>query len=141
MLMIRPERRSTMCRPKTWHARSVPVRFVSRIADQSPSLISSVGVRFVRPAQLTSTSAFPNAPTVLSRSRWSDARSVTSEVSRSVFRPRDSISLAVASTCSRRRDDATTSAPASASPWARARPIPEVPPRTTAVLPVRSRRE
>src|SRR5438046_888127 len=61
MLMMRPKRRSTMCRPKMRQARSVPVRLVSRIASQSASATSSVGARAVRPAALTRMSTLPHA--------------------------------------------------------------------------------
>src|ERR1700679_1188312 len=45
------------------------------------------------------------------------------------------MAFAASSTCSDRRELATTSAPASASPIAIASPIPDVPPTTTADLP------
>jgi len=69
---------------------------------------------------------------ILINSACSVARSATSEVSRSALRPMASIAFAASSTCSGRRELATTSAPASASPIAIANPIPEVPPTTTA---------
>ena len=58
--MMRPDPRAIMPRPKTWHARSVPVRLVSRMAFQSASSTSSVGVRLVRPAQLIRMSTRPS---------------------------------------------------------------------------------
>ena len=58
-----------------------------------------------------------------------------------VRRPRPSISRATSSTRFSRRAVATTSAPASASPSASTRPMPLVPPMTTAVLPLRSKRD
>jgi len=57
-----------------------------------------------------------------------------SQVSLRVRRPPDSISDATSSIFSLRRPDGTTSAPAAASPRLRARPIPDVPPMTTATL-------
>ena len=60
---------------------------------------------------------------------------------RSVRRPRRSISDATSSTSARRRAVATTSAPASARPSAIARPMPLVPPDTTATSPASDRRE
>src|SRR6266542_3015935 len=59
---------------------------------------------------------------------------------RNVRRPRASMSAATASTSAARRAVATTSAPASARPSARTRPIPLVPPTTTATRPSRSKR-
>src|SRR5919112_499495 len=128
-----------MCRPKTWQARSVPVRFVSSMSFQSSSAKSSVGARFVRPAELTSMSTRPKASRQAASNASSEARSATSDVTRSVRLPRSSISAAAASTCSARREVGTTSAPASASPCATARPMPDVPPTTTATLPVSSK--
>jgi hypothetical protein len=57
---------------------------------------------------------------------------------RSVLRPRCSIAADTSSTASGRRPVATTFAPASARPSASARPMPVVPPTTTAVRPLRS---
>src|SRR5688572_3218895 len=59
---------------------------------------------------------------------------------RSVRRPRDSIAAATSSMSGARRAVATTSAPASARPSARTRPIPLVPPTTTTTRPLRSKR-
>src|SRR5690606_27992483 len=53
-------------------------------------------------------------------------------------RPSASTAVATSSTCACRRPVATTSAPASASPSARALPIPLVPPTTTATRPDKS---
>ena len=64
----------------------------------------------------------------------SEASSRTSHAIRSVRRPRCSISAATSSTSGWRRAVATTSAPASARPSASTRPMPLVPPTTTAVL-------
>src|SRR5690242_4236289 len=83
-------------------------------------------------------STLPNSFNVLSSNDCNEARALTSDVQRRVLHPFDSIDLAASSTCSTRRDVATTSAPASASPLAIARPIPEVPPITTATFPLRS---
>ena len=59
---------------------------------------------------------------------------------RNVRRPRASISAATSSTSGARRAVATTSAPASASPSASTRPMPLVPPTTTATRPSRLKR-
>jgi hypothetical protein len=123
------------------YVRSVPVRFVSRMRCQSASFISSVGTRLVMPAALTTMSTRPNVLSTSSRTRTSDSPSDTSEVMRRVRRRRASISPATSSTSVCRRAVATTSAPASASPSASVRPMPLVPPTTTAVRPWRSNRE
>ena len=62
-----------------------------------------------------------------------------SRVARDLERPaaRARIALATSVTSAVRRPIGATSAPASASPSARARPMPLVPPTTTAVRPVR----
>ena len=117
----------------------MPVRFVSTMPFHSSSGRSRVGARLMRPAQFTRMSILPNAASTASRARSSEARSQTSAGTRSVRRPFSSISLAVDSTFSAVRAQATTSAPASAMPSDSARPIPCVPPSTTATLPVRSR--
>src|SRR5947209_4047474 len=127
-----------MCLPKIWQARSVPVTFVSIMSSQVSSEIVSVGSRLILPAELIRISTLPNSVTVPSRSACKLARSATSEVSRRARRPVVSIAFAASSTCSSRRELATTSAPASANPTAIASPIPEVPPTTTADLPLRS---
>ena len=100
MLTMRPYLRSTMWRPKTCAARSVPVRLVSMMAFQSASVRSSVGTRLVRPAQLIMMSTLPKAPTASRSSVSSEARSVTSDGTRSERRPSASISFAVSSTTS-----------------------------------------
>src|SRR5262245_28954370 len=75
-------------------------------------------------------STLPNAASVASRSASSVSRLVTSAVSRSVLRPAASIASAVSATSAARRAAATTSRLI-------ARPMPVVPPRTTAVRPSR----
>src|SRR5262249_39847406 len=139
ILMIRPYRRSSMCGPNTWQARRTPVKFVSTIWLHSDCLNVSVGSRFVRPAELTRISILPNDSTARDSRFCNDSRSETSEQTLNDRRPRLSISEAAFSTCSTLRDDGTTFAPASARPCAMARPIPDVPPMTTATFPVRSR--
>src|SRR3984893_5187859 len=105
---------------------------------QSASGKSNVGARWLNPAALTRISTFPSVWTEACSSLVNDPRSATSQLIRSDRRPRDSISSAITFTSSRRRELGTTSAPASASPRARVRPIPELPPITTATLPLRS---
>src|SRR6266581_3416160 len=57
------------------------------MSSQSDSEKSSVGARFVRPAELTRMSTFPSAFTLESRSFSSEPRSDTSEVTRNERRP------------------------------------------------------
>src|SRR5271170_5102562 len=127
-----------MCLPKIWQARSVPVTFVSMMPSHVSSETVSVGSLLILPAQLTRISTLPNAFTVPSSSTCRLSRSATSELSRSDRRPVASIAFAASSTCSGPRKLATTSAPASARPIAIAKPIPDVPPTTTADLPFKS---
>src|ERR1700682_2873414 len=105
---------------------------------QSASGKSNVGARWLNPAALTRISPFRSVWTEACSTLANDPRSATSQLTRSDRRPRDSISSAITFTSSRRRELGTTSAPASASPRARVRPIPELPPITTATLPLRS---
>src|ERR1700680_1406033 len=105
---------------------------------QSASGKSNVGARWLNPAALTRISTFPSVWTEACSTLANDPRSATSQLTRSDRRPRDSISSAIRFTSSRRRELGTTSAPASANPRARVRPIPELPPITTATLPLRS---
>ena len=125
-----------MCPPKIWQARSVPVRFVSTMSRHSSSGNVSVGARLIFPALLTRMSTLPNAFTDSSSSRCRDARSCVSHV-------KTKASCGPSPRWPRRsRPPAPGAAPqpqhrrqTSASPIAMARPIPEVPPTTTAVLP------
>src|SRR6185312_11164757 len=136
MFRMQPCPRSSIGPPNTWQARRVPVRFTSMIESQISSVHSSVGMRRVVPAELTRISTLPNSVSTASRSRTSVARSVTSDATRRVRRPTASISAATESTPLWARDVATTSAPAAARPSDNARPMPSVPPTTTAVFPV-----
>src|SRR5262245_25658258 len=119
----------------------MPVTFVSRMRFQSASLISTDGTRLVTPAATTTMSTWPKAARHASRSAAIDSTRATSTGCRSVRRPSRSMTAATSSTTSARRPVATTSAPASANPSAIARPMPDVPPTTTAVRPVRSNRD
>src|SRR5215813_699907 len=129
-----------MWRPMTRHARSVPVTFVSKIAFHSESGTSRVGVRLVRPAQLTRISTLPNSLHAASSNCLMVDSSVTSHGVSSERRPRARISFAAAFTRSARRPVATTSAPACARPFAISSPMPLVPPMTSADLLLRSSR-
>src|ERR1700722_6021896 len=84
-------------------------------------------------------STFPNVVNTTSSNACTDANSDTSELIRSDRCPIASMSRAAASTMSARRPVGMTSAPASANPRLMARPIPDVPPTTTATLPLRSK--
>ena len=116
-----------MVAPKIWQARMVPVRLVSITRDQSASLTSSVGTFWVMPAAFTRISTLPNAFSTASCNCSIEARSNTSQATRSERRPSASISAAVASTCCCRRELGATSAPARARPSAISRPRPVVP--------------
>src|SRR5579863_740924 len=138
MLMMRLYLRSIMWRPKTWQARNVPLKLISRMLFHSDSETSSVGVRLVVPAQLTRISTEPNSATVAARSASMLARFVTSHATARDLPPAALMSAAADCASSARRPVGMTLAPALARPLARARPMPEVPPMTTAVLLVRS---
>src|SRR5580704_6191484 len=138
MLMMRPYLRSIMWRPKTWHARKVPLRLISMMLFHSVSETSSVGVRLVVPAQLTRISTEWNSAMVAARRDSMLARFVTSHATARDLPPADLMSPAADCASSARRPVGTTLAPALARPFASARPMPEVPPMTTAVLLARS---
>src|SRR6266478_2762675 len=127
-----------MWRPNTRQARSVPFKFVSSMPFHSASVTSSVGVRFVRPAQFTRISVLPNSFRTPASSFSMLASSVTSQVCASDFLPSALMSSAALRTNSARRPVGTTLAPASAKPLFSASPIPLVPPITTAVFPLKS---
>jgi hypothetical protein len=128
-----------MAGPNDWQARRVPVAFVSMMPFHSSSVVSSVGMRWMRPAQLIKMSTLPNSASTTSRSASTEARLVTSEVTLSERRPRARISAAVAETSASRREVGTTSAPAAAKPSERALPMPDAPPVTTATWPSREK--
>ena len=136
--MMRPYFRSSILRPKIWQARRVPVKLVSMMEFHSSSPTSSVGVRFVLPAQFTRISTLPNSAQVALTNASRLERSVTSDAKARDLPPALVIFATAASTRSTRRLVGTTFAPACASPVDRAKPIPEVPPMTTAVLEERS---
>src|SRR5882757_1296809 len=138
MLMMRPYFRSIMCRPKARQARSVPFKFVSIIPFQSESGNSSVGMRFVRPAQFTKISTLPNSASTAASNFSMLASYVTSQVCTSDRLPSAFTSAGAWRTSSARRPVGTTLAPASANPLFSASPIPLVPPITTAVFPLKS---
>ena len=87
------------------------------------------------PAEFTKISTRPKDSRVLACNASIDDRSSTSTVSASDRRPAALMSAVVCSTSDVRREAAITSAPAFASPSAIARPMPDVPPSTTAVFP------
>src|SRR6476660_731433 len=106
--------------------------------SHSSSDTPSVGVRLVRPAQFTRIWTDPNSFNVAASSASRLDLSVTSAGSASDLLPSARTCSAADSTKSVRLPVGTTSAPACARPLASARPMPEVPPITTAVLFFRS---
>ena len=120
----------------------MPVRLVSIIAASRPRPCRASATRFVTPARADhDVDLAERRCRHASRSRSSEAMSPTSAGIANVRRPARSISVRdLLDQRSARRPVATTSAPASASPSASARPMPLVPPTTTAVRPVRSKR-
>src|SRR5688500_10972883 len=137
MLMMRPRPLSASGAMKTWQARSVAVAFTSKTCCHSGIVSSLVGLRRIAPAELTSTSRWPNASSTAVRSATIDSWSRTSTGRSSDRRPRSRTRWQLLRTCSSRRPVGTTSAPASARAHAIAWPMPEVPPMTTATRPSR----
>ena len=105
-----------------------------QVASSSPSSAA----RLVLPAQLTRMSTLPNAASVASQQRLQRVAlgDVGGQRAASCAPPPRSRPLSRRPRRPRRAA-ATTSAPAAASPRLIARPIPDVPPRTTAVRPSR----
>jgi hypothetical protein len=98
-----------------------------------------VGPRFIRPAEFARISTLPSVPSTVERRCSSEVRSLTSTAKERLRQPTASIAAGIVFTWASRRPVATTSAPACANPMAMARPMPDVPPTTTAVLPFRSK--
>src|ERR1700722_15529797 len=140
MFRILPKPWVTIVLPKIWQHLQVPFRFISMTLFQPSSVHSSVGVLSVMPAAFTRMSTFLKVSRTLCCSASMEGRLRISTVARSVRRPRASISAATFCVSSGGGEAATTSAPASAIPRATALPKPDVPPMTTAHLPVRSNR-
>src|SRR5581483_7497276 len=91
------------------------------------------------PAPLTRTSTWPSPPRTAPASRSTSPASVTSATTPSVGPPRAASSAAVSSTAARVRAATATAAPASASARAVLRPIPRLPPVTSATFPLSDR--
>ena len=95
------------------------------------------GTAVPTPALLTSTSTWPNSSIASATMRSQSATLATSVSTHSALRPAASTRAAVSASRSTRRAPSTTSAPASARPWAKATPRPLEAPVTMATLPSR----
>src|SRR5688572_10390492 len=137
MLMMRPQPRAIIAGANACARKKGASRLMRRTASQSASVMSSMGFLMLMPAALTRMSGGPNgraASAAMVRSSARSARSMTSAAARPPLAamPR----LAVSSSASRRAAR-TIVAPASASANAISRPMPELPPVTSATRPSR----
>src|SRR6201996_1018301 len=103
----------------------------SNIASKLARLSSGVGAKSKMPALLTRTSTSPTS----SASRPTASKSARSAARKRAVPPAASISATASAPRAASRPLPTTSAPSAASCFATSRPIPEVPPVTSAFLP------
>ncbi len=102
---------------------------------KTPSHTSFIGALRFTPTQLTRMSGSPNAPTTSSATVRTPSRVLRSPLTQAARPPCASSSPTVEARLSRLRATTTTLAPARAIAPAMARPIPELPPVTTATRP------
>src|SRR5438477_10686092 len=141
MLMIDPAPAASMCLPTVVQAKKTLLRLVAMIRSKSASAKSSAGLSLVMPCELTSTSMRPWRAITWSTSRPSAAVSATSAAwpaaAGSLCRSRTTTSSTLASD----RPTGTTEAPASRKASAISRPMPLLPPITSATLPASEKRD
>ncbi|MDQ1007939.1 hypothetical protein QFZ82_002424 [Streptomyces sp. V4I23] len=123
-----------MARAASWQVYSTPLKLTARIRSRSSSRVSSTVLVCMIPA----IAATMSSPPVLSTADLTCDRSVTSTVWVTAVPPvpriRDAVSARPFSSMSAQ----CTTAPASASRMAEARPMPPAAPVTNAVRPLRS---
>ena len=133
--MMLPEPRSTMCRPKIWHASIRPFKFTEMIRSNSSSEMSKNGVGEFTPAPLTKMSTRPNfASTSVSKLFQPGLGSGVAgkiQPGRPLWMILSSRAFALAAS----RPTSATAAPARAKPSAIAPHNSPVPPMTTATRP------
>ncbi len=135
MLMILPDPRATMSRPKCWQRMKVASRLVRRTTSQSAREYSTAACRRIVPALLTRMSIRPASSSTSVVIASSAARSPRSATTSHALRPNPSIAATVSRAPPARVVAQTTSAPAPASASAIARPSPRLAPVTSARCP------
>ena len=110
------------------------------VVSQTSSPSSPMGGRRLIPAQLTRMSGSPKAATAPSAAARTPSAVPRSALTQAVRHPAASNSSMVAFSSLSRRATTTTRAPARASAPVTARPIPELPPVTTATRPASENR-
>src|SRR6516164_8931531 len=135
MLMIRPQPRPAIAGPKRWPSRKGAVRLTAMSRSQSAAVSAASGGRTLRPAAFTTMSGSPNGPVAASAARSRPAGSARSALTQADWPPSARSHAAVSASAASPRASTTTCAPARPSAPAMARPIPELPPVTSATRP------
>ncbi|OXY95616.1 hypothetical protein BEK98_15860 [Streptomyces diastatochromogenes] len=105
------------------------------VVSHTSSPSSPIGGRRLIPAQLTRMSGSPNLPAASSAAARTPSRVPRSALTQAARQPSAVSSSTVAASCASLRATTTTLAPARASAPLMARPMPELPPVTTATRP------
>jgi len=132
MLMMLP---SDISRAKIWVARNTPERQTSMSVSHCSSVISVMEACATTPAELTRMSISPSASSASLLEVLDGFAVRTSQVTSVVSAPRSREPAAASATASADRLVETMSAPSRANASAMARPMPRVPPMTTAFFP------
>lgn len=130
--MIRPKPRSAMPGPNRCPSRKGASRFTAMVVSHTSVSSSLIGGRRFTPAQLTRMSGSPKIPAASSAAVRTPARSPRSALTQAARQPSAASSSTVLTSFAPSRATTTTRAPARASAPAIARPMPELPPVTTA---------
>ncbi len=138
LLMTRPRPPRFRCGCAARLASMALVRLVSMTVRQSSSRYSSGRRRMLVPALFTRMSSPPRRVAVASTMAPTAASSVMSATTESAFAPSDESSATAAAFFPASRPATITAAPHRARPRARPRPMPPLPPVTSATRPDRS---
>ncbi|CAM5697174.1 hypothetical protein SVIOM74S_03300 [Streptomyces violarus] len=123
--------------PKRWPSRNGASRLTAIVRSQTSSVSSSIGGRTLIPALLTRMSGSPKASTARSAAVRTPSRVLRSALTQAARQPSAVSSSTVAISPASPRATTTTLAPARARARVMARPMPELPPVTTATRPCR----
>ena len=133
--MIRPQPRAAMPVPYRWPSRNGAVRLTAMVWSHCAWVSSGSGGRRLIPALFSRMSGSPNGTAAASAARPSSPRSARSALTHAAWHPSAPSSSTVSCRAFSPRAISTTRAPARASAPPMARPIPELPPVTTATRP------
>ena len=138
--MMRPHPFEIIAGANACDRKNGAAKLIASTASQSAGLTSSIGLRMLMPAALTTMSGAPKNDGARLAAADSASRSERSALRVAARPPVDSISRCTDASCSVRRPTKIIAAPASASAIAISRPIPEPAPVTRATGPPRSKR-